>query len=400
MTTGSVVIVSDGFPPERTGGAERIALYSARALMALGWRVSVVTFNGESDRDYMMDGVQVKSWFRKLYPFYWRTYRNIFSPSSYDHVREYIVKQKPDQVLIHNAHHYVTLALWNFLVKRYPTSIVLHDVMHIAMSKVRPSDPLSAESQFRKISSYELFQKYRYLYNPLYFALAKKLLARSNVIAVSAALASFYRANGIDVQKVVHNGIPNIRSAVSKSSPFPDLVQKHFILHIGRLSGLKGTEQAVKAHMELVERYPGLELVLAGDKKEGEVFRRASRYPELVHCVGWVDETATSWLYSNAVCVLNISLYLDPFPTTNLEALMHSCPIIGTCFGGTPEAVRNGRDGIIINPYKMDDIVDSVKILLDDRSLRDSFVATARVHYEKEYTLEKYGERLENALKF
>lgn len=398
MTASSIIIVSDGFPPERTGGAERIALYSALALMALGWRVSVVTFNDESDREYTIDGVSVKSWFRKSYPFYWRTYLNILSPSNYDRIREHIVVQKPEHILIHNAHHYVTLALWHFLLNRYPTSIVLHDVMHIAMSKVRPSDTSEVDSQFRKISTFELFRKYRYLYNPIYFALIKKLLAKSNVLAVSEALARFYRANGVEVQKAVRNGIPDVLPPDGQTAPFPDLTQKRFILHIGRLSGLKGTEQAVKAHMELVERYPGLILVLAGNKKEGEEFKLVSRYPGLVQCVGWVDETATAWLYQNAVCVLNISLYLDPFPTTNLEAYMHSCPVIGSCFGGTPEVIKDGQDGFIVNPYRTVEIVDAVKKLLDDKALRARFAAAARSSYEKKFTLVEYGKRLEHAL--
>lgn len=398
MAVRSIIIISDSFPPDRTGGAERIALYSARTLAERGWRVSVVTFNNEEDHEYTIDGISVMSWFRKGYPFYWRTYRNIVSPYSYSRIRKYIHEQKPTHVLIHNAHQYVSLGLWNFAIKRYPTSIVLHDVMHVAMSKVRPMDPSVIESQFRVLSPYDLFTRYGYLYNPMYFSSTRRLLARSNMLAVSGALARFYRANGVAVTKVVHNGIPDARSVIEQKAPFPDLVHQRFILHIGRLSGLKGTEQAVQAHTELVASYPGLLLVLAGNRKEGEEFRRGSRYPDLVHCVGWVGEKEAAWLYQNAVCVLNVSLYLDPFPTTNLEACMYSCPVVGTCFGGSPEAIRSGQDGLIVNPYRTDEISAAVRTLLDDRSLRDRYATAARARYEKEYTLDAYGERLEHAL--
>ena len=49
--------------------------------------------------------------------------------------------------------------------------------------------------------------------------------------------------------------------------------------------------------------------------------------------------------------MLNLSAYLDPFPTMNLESMAAARAVVGTCFGGTPKAVKDGVTGYVVNPY-------------------------------------------------
>jgi len=47
---------------------------------------------------------------------------------------------------------------------------------------------------------------------------------------------------------------------------------------------------------------------------------------------GWIEEDELKSAYYSSDVVVTPSIYLDPFPTVNLETMACKKPIIGTCF--------------------------------------------------------------------
>lgn len=393
----SVLILGDGYPPERDGGAERIAAYTASELQRRGYRVQVITFTGGAEKRTEADGVPAIRLHRAEYPFYWRVYRNLVSESS-SRLRSLIAEFNPEYIHIHNAHQYVSLADLTYLSNRYRNVFMtLHDTMYLLNTKVAPVDVQSPETQYRKISPLASGSQHWYLNNPLYFWKARKALTKLKLIAVSRSLAQLYEVNGFQSIKVVHNGIPEI-DAGAGGFRFPfDSRKLPYILHIGRLSEAKGTHVAVEAHSKLAQEFPQLQLILAGDREWGEKFRQRSTVRDRVHCVGWVTPSQAATLYEQAVCATTLSRYLDPFPTTNLEAARHGCPMVATCFGGSPEAIEDGVTGLIVNPYKSDAVVAAVRRMLLDATMRARMKEASRSRYERVFSLAAYGDRLVRA---
>ena len=68
---------------------------------------------------------------------------------------------------------------------------------------------------------------------------------------------------------------------------------------------------------------------------------------------------------------LNLSTYLDPFPTVNLESMALGVPVIGTRLGGTPEAVVDGETGFLVNPFDVADVAAKALALIEDDGLRE-----------------------------
>jgi glycosyltransferase involved in cell wall biosynthesis len=94
---------------------------------------------------------------------------------------------------------------------------------------------------------------------------------------------------------------------------------------------------------------------------------------ELAQSLGIGDGlTFTDWLsaeemklaYAASGVVVTPSIYLDCFPVINLEAMAAKRPIVGTCFGGTPEAVVDGETGYIVNPLNIEALADRITALL------------------------------------
>ena len=68
--------------------------------------------------------------------------------------------------------------------------------------------------------------------------------------------------------------------------------------------------------------------------------------------------------YNASSIVLVPSVYLDPFPRTVLEAMAIGKPIVGTCYGGAPEAIVDGVTGYVVNPFNVKEMAEKILDLL------------------------------------
>lgn len=101
-----------------------------------------------------------------------------------------------------------------------------------------------------------------------------------------------------------------------------------------------------------------------------------------------------------------LSLYADAdmfvFPTRGeafgiaiLEAMAAGLPIIATNICAIPELVTDGKNGLLIEPGKLDALAQGIERLLTDRSLRLQMGVEARNTAEKKFSARRHCERLE-----
>ncbi|MFH1575604.1 MAG: glycosyltransferase family 4 protein, partial [Candidatus Nealsonbacteria bacterium] len=124
----------------------------------------------------------------------------------------------------------------------------------------------------------------------------------------------------------------------------------------GRISGLKGAEK-INQSMELVKKeFPEAVLLVAGTSG-----------------VGWLSGDSLKAAYSAADVVATPSIYLDPFNRINIEAMACKKPVVGTCFGGTPEIVKDGVTGFIVNPMDTELMAQKIIDLLKNQEKAKQF---------------------------
>jgi glycosyltransferase involved in cell wall biosynthesis len=80
--------------------------------------------------------------------------------------------------------------------------------------------------------------------------------------------------------------------------------------------------------------------------------------------------------------------YHEGFPRTIWEAMANSLPVIATRVGGIPNYLKNNENAILIEPKIVEDIVISVKKLINDNNLREKIVVNG-LEIAKQNTLEK-----------
>jgi glycosyltransferase involved in cell wall biosynthesis len=223
----------------------------------------------------------------------------------------------------------------------------------------------------RKLNFIDQIKFFRRSFNPLRNLLIKYYLRNvDQVFSVSESLAQALAINGIKKVTVVHNGVDPEDWVISpaESDSFRqknNLVDKKIVLFGGRLSGPKGGEAIVKILSLVVKRVPTAILLVAG-QEDGYAEKLKGLAAGLgvdnhIIWLGWVGRGEMKLAYGVADVVVVPSLYLDPFPTVNLEAMAAGKPVVGTIHGGTPEVVVDGETGYVVDP--IDQMAFSAKLV-------------------------------------
>ena len=102
-------------------------------------------------------------------------------------------------------------------------------------------------------------------------------------------------------------------------------------------------------------------------------------------------------VYANADVVLVPSMMSDPFPTTVLEAMMFSKPVITTDNGGASEIVKDGF-GILIHPGDVAAFAKAIVYFLENKDAVITMGTVARTEYESKLTMEVFKKNFLNAV--
>ena len=86
-----------------------------------------------------------------------------------------------------------------------------------------------------------------------------------------------------------------------------------------------------------------------------------------------------------APCVNGSDGNRDGLPTVILEAMALGTPCVSTLVAGIPEAVQDGRTGLLVPERDVDGLASAIRRLLDNTDLRCTLAASARKLVENEF---------------
>lgn len=408
-----ILILSDSAPPYSPGGAGRIAYTQAQAFREMGHDVLLLTTRQQQDIPQIdhLDGVDLHR-IHVNYPERWRAYLSLYNPAVLSEITEVLDLFRPKIVHAHNVHTYLTYHSFAMIKQRnIPLVLTCHDVMPVAYGKLNhfidPSDENIPGTFDYRINSLEQAKRQRLRYFPLRNMFTLRAIRKHvNVLLTpSQALMDALISNGVSAQRmdVLPNGINHADFDVAQADikAFIDsqnLQGRKIILFPGRINQAKGANQLLKALPLIADRVPdAMLLILAKPGGYGEhmtVFAESAGLRQYTQFAGWLSgkQLAASF-HAATVCAVP-SVYLDPFPTVNLEAQSVGTPVVGTCFGGTPEAIKDGETGYIVNPYHVSLLAERCIQLLTDDVLQQQMSQAAKEHARSRFDWLKQGQKI------
>jgi 1,4-alpha-glucan branching enzyme len=215
------------------------------------------------------------------------------------------------------------------------------------------------------------------------------------VIAVSRSIAEeAVRFYNLPREKVVaiHNGID--LSFFANLRPKKE-IEEHMVLSVGRLIWRKGYKYLIDAMPHVLSEYPNAKLVIVGyGEQEVPLQRRVKKLgiDDSVIFLGNVSREKLYSLYQAAEVYVQPSLY-EPFGITILEAMSMRKPVIATCVGGIPEIIKNGVDGLLVEPKNSLELADAIMRVFSDSALRSRLGSNARKRVERDFTWETVAKK-------
>ncbi|MGE5329744.1 MAG: glycosyltransferase family 4 protein [Deltaproteobacteria bacterium] len=205
------------------------------------------------------------------------------------------------------------------------------------------------------------------------------------VIALSEQGNTLLIKHGLKKDKIViiNNGVKSLENMKRNKT------DKIVIGSSGRLSKEKGYEYLIEAASKI--NLPDIEFWIAGDgslKAEFEKMLKDAGMTDKFKLLGFTDQI--SKVLNNIDIFILPSLW-EGFGISIIEAMSLGKPVIATNVGGIPEVL--GDCGLLINPANVDEIANSIKLLVENEEMRKELGQKAKERFNNNFTQEIMGEK-------
>jgi phosphatidylinositol alpha-1,6-mannosyltransferase len=240
-----------------------------------------------------------------------------------------------------------------------------------------------------------------------------------HVIANSGYTAALAKDKGAleESISIIHPGVHWQRFGLQTS---PELLKserglqgKRVILFVGRLARRKGVKEFIEKSLgRIIRELPDVRFLIVGDNPKDSLTHRddvrseieqaisACHLEEHVQWLGALSDEDLVKVYN--LCdlvvlpILKMKDDVEGFGIVALEAAAAAKPVVATSVGGVPDAVENGKSGIIVAPEDYEAMSRSIIKLLAcnqiksslgeyaQRRVREKFCwSSTIIHYEK-----------------
>ena len=295
-----------------------------------------------------------------------------FDPGVIAQLRELIAKEQPDIIQTHNNKSHL-------LVKLLPD--------------------LHAHRQWFAFHHGEVYIDFKQkLYNQIDRV---SLRSADRVVSVCAAFAGRLIAYGVKPERLrfLHNAaMPVAPTAPDQRARLRERLgigsDAAVILSIGRLSREKGHADLLRALGTLHSVARPWTLVLVGTGPEREALEKRARALGIGERVRFAGFHADVSPFYGIADLFVLPSHSEGSANVLLEAMMAGVPIVATRAGGNPEIVVDQETGLLAGVAEPTALANAVARLLEDRALASRFVAAARARATREFSLDRYRQRL------
>lgn len=184
------------------------------------------------------------------------------------------------------------------------------------------------------------------------------------------------------------------------------LTQKCILLFVGRLTRRKGVREFIQNCLPgIIDEIPNTCLVIAGDNARDSLTHHddglgniadaisAANLNSHIQLAGAVEDGELIGLYQACDVVVLPALALkddvEGFGIVLLEAAAAKKPVVATQVGGIPDAVVNGKSGILVSAGDYGAMTQAIVQLLNNKPMRMNLGAYARRRVEEQFTWDR-----------
>jgi glycosyltransferase involved in cell wall biosynthesis len=221
------------------------------------------------------------------------------------------------------------------------------------------------------------------------------------ILVNALAVKDWLIGEGYDASKIVviPNGVDlqRFESTGGDESPFRALgvpEDAPVVLVVSRLNPLKGLETFLEASARVAPQFPSARFVVVGDTNPNE---RSywSVLTSLTERLGITDRVVFAGLRQDVPQLLKAAT-ISVMPSLNealsnvvLESMAAGAPVVATRVGGTPEAIKDGVTGVLVQPGDPRGMATAICELLADPARARRLGVAARQLINERFSMER-----------
>lgn len=141
------------------------------------------------------------------------------------------------------------------------------------------------------------------------------------------------------------------------------------LLAVGRLTAIKGYAVLLQALKLLATRGAPWHLRIAGDGPDRESLEGLAQQLGIADAVHFLGPLAPAGVADELgkADLLVVSSFMEGIPVVLMEAMAAGVPVVATRVGGVPELIRDGVNGLLVDPGSPEALADALEHVARDR---------------------------------
>lgn len=225
-------------------------------------------------------------------------------------------------------------------------------------------------------------------------------LYADRVVCISKSLENFYKNSKIvkphKLSTIPYgfdfDGHPNVDEKAEFNFGYPQLIVT------GRLEPVKQHHLLLEILPALKEKFPSMSVVMVGDGTLSHSLQKLSVELGIDSFVHWAGFQINVHPYISNSDVMIVPSRSEGFGLVILEAWYHAKPVIGFDVPALCDIVETGKDGILVEPFKKDELLNAIIEMLSVDQQIERFGKSGQIKQKELYGLNKMVESTINAL--
>lgn len=194
---------------------------------------------------------------------------------------------------------------------------------------------------------------------------------------------------------VIHNAVKPFDGNIQSIELFEkEHAAEHILIgNIGRLSEQKGMFYFIEAAEITIKRHPEAHFVIVGEgelRKQLDQLVNSRNLQDKITFLGYRGDIQN--VMSQLDFIVLSSLW-EGLPLTPIEAFSVGKTVIGTAVDGTPEIIKDGVNGYLVEPRNKKQLAEKMDYLLEHSEVRKKMEKEASNCYQTEFSFKMLSQR-------
>lgn len=195
--------------------------------------------------------------------------------------------------------------------------------------------------------------------------------------------------------RIIHNSVSC--PSVGPIASYGGSSESFKVLFCGRICPEKGVDILIKALSLVNDADIIVKLLGDGSPDYVDSLSILAQYlgvSEQIRFLGYHEDVHP--FINSADVVVCPSVVKEACPLSVLESMAHGKAVIASDNGGQAEFITSGRNGVLVPPGDTEKLAHAIAMLRNDILLRESLGLNAKTTFEKEFSLERFIDKIED----